>query len=157
MLEPEDEATLRALLRAEGDTTVEASELTWADEIIRRDLEQGMERGLEQGLLRVLGRRFGALPDTVTARIGAIHDPTKVEAPIDAAIAATAPDGFIRALDHRAAILFSQTICTRGVRSDGGVPSASPEQMTRGVKLHCSTSSRNSSGVYSRHSNVSPA
>ena len=52
-LEPAEEAVLREALRAEGDTTVETTEMTWADEMMARGREQGREQGLAEGLAQV--------------------------------------------------------------------------------------------------------
>lgn len=95
-LEPDEEATLRSMLQREGDTTVEATELTWADEIMQR----GLEQGLEQALLRVLRRRFGTLPDALIRQISTVHDPAQLETLIDATISATTLEEFTLALDQ---------------------------------------------------------
>ncbi len=55
---------LQVQLREEGDTTLEATELTWADRLLLQGIEQGREQGREQALRemisRLVQRRFGA-------------------------------------------------------------------------------------------------
>jgi hypothetical protein len=47
--------------------------MTAADQLMERGMERGREQGREQGrremLLKMLRGRFGALPDTVVARV----------------------------------------------------------------------------------------
>jgi hypothetical protein len=83
-LTPEEQRAFREQLRVEGDETVEATELTWADEMMQRGREQARremaiqaEEIREQGVLdakrevalRMLGGRFGGLDAAQRARI----------------------------------------------------------------------------------------
>ena len=77
-----------ALRLAQANPEVEAMEMTWAErmvaeyrqKVLAEGLEQGIEKGIEKGLergvrntlLRQLGRRFGAVPPAVRARVEAI-------------------------------------------------------------------------------------
>jgi hypothetical protein len=69
---------------------------------LQHGLEQGMERGLRQGeaavTLRLLKRRFGVLPETVTARIATLSL-ERLEALADALLDFAAPDDLARWLD----------------------------------------------------------
>lgn len=81
-LDPTEQQAFHDQLLAEGDTIVEATELTWAEEFIQRGLEQGLEQGREQGALAAkretallqLHARFGDLGPAVEARIAAADD-----------------------------------------------------------------------------------
>ncbi len=72
-----EEAALREQMRAEGDQTVEATELTWTERIRQRGFEQGIEQGVERGAIAakradvatLVRARFGELPREVEARI----------------------------------------------------------------------------------------
>ena len=74
--ESADYERLRSL---EVNREVKAMEMTWAErmevEYTRKGIEQGLEQGLEelrQLLLRLLNRRFGAVPETVRRRVASI-------------------------------------------------------------------------------------
>jgi hypothetical protein len=55
---------------------LEIEKMTWADKIRAEGWRDGLEQGREQGarriLLRLLGLRFGPLPETVRRRVDAI-------------------------------------------------------------------------------------
>ncbi|MDQ2828417.1 MAG: hypothetical protein M3Y74_05140 [Chloroflexota bacterium] len=53
-LNAQERDAARVQLRQEGDTTVEATELTWADRMLLQGREQGIEQGLRQAVLRVM-------------------------------------------------------------------------------------------------------
>jgi hypothetical protein len=77
------------------------------EEGLHQGLEQGLHQGLEQGLhqgevtvtLRLLKRRFGVLPETVTAQISALPL-ERIEALADALLDFNAPDDLTRWLDQ---------------------------------------------------------
>jgi hypothetical protein len=78
-LDDRESAEYERLRSLEVNREVEAMEMTWAErmevEYTRKGVEQGVERGLEmlrQVLLRLLNRRFGAVPETVQRKVEAI-------------------------------------------------------------------------------------
>jgi hypothetical protein len=97
-LTAEERGRVQVELRAEGDATMEATELTWADQIFERGLQQGVQQGLQQAILRVLVRRFGDSSSSVVERLAGVHDPPQLEALLDAAMFATSLDEFARQL-----------------------------------------------------------
>lgn len=70
-LSDDERAELRVQLEQQGDTTLEATELTWADQLIMQGREQGREEALRDTILRAVRLRFGsaspALEQTVQA------------------------------------------------------------------------------------------
>ncbi len=89
-LNAQERDAARVQLRQEGDTTVEATELTWADRMLLQGREQGIEQGLRQAVLRVLVKQFGALPLSIGARLEQIGDAQRLEALLDVALSASA-------------------------------------------------------------------
>ena len=78
-LDSGDSAEYERLRSLEVNREVKAMEMTWAErmevEYTRKGIEQGLEQGLEelrQLLLRLLNRRFGAVPETVRRRVASI-------------------------------------------------------------------------------------
>jgi hypothetical protein len=82
-LDPREAAEYEALCARDGkneESAMKTARMTWADRIRdegwREGMENGLERGKEQGarriLLRLLGLRFGPLPDAVRERVEAI-------------------------------------------------------------------------------------
>lgn len=68
----EPETLRERLVPAVGEEAEEVI-VTVAEKLIQQGVEQGIEQGIEQGqrglLLRLLEKRFGALPEVVTARV----------------------------------------------------------------------------------------
>ncbi len=97
----------RIQLRREGDTTVEATELTWADRMLLQGREQGIEQGREQGIeqglrhavLRVLVKRFGALPPSISMGLDRIGDSQRLESLLDVALSVSTLEAFTHTLD----------------------------------------------------------
>ena len=89
----------RIQLRREGDTTVEATELTWADRMLLQGREQGIEQGLRQAVLRVLVKRFGALPPSISMGLDRIGDSQRLESLLDVALSVSTLEAFTHALD----------------------------------------------------------
>lgn len=76
-LSDEERETLRVQLEQEGDPTMEATELTWAEQIFERGFQEGEQRGERRGEQR--GEQRGSLLDMreairtmLRARFGAI-------------------------------------------------------------------------------------
>jgi hypothetical protein len=71
--------------------------------LIERGREQGLVQGREQGLreaiVRVLTRRFGAPPASVTARLARVGDPQRLDALLDSALSAASLEECTQALD----------------------------------------------------------
>jgi predicted transposase YdaD len=77
-----------------------AVKMTWADRIRAEAWQEGMEQGLERGraqgeeqgarriLLRLLGLKFGPLPDAVRARVEAIDSVETLTGLADSVLAA---------------------------------------------------------------------
>ncbi len=101
-LSAQEREAARVQLRQEGDTTMEAVELTWADRIILQNREEGRQEGRQEGLrdavLRVLTRRFGTLPPSSGAGLYRIDDPRRLEALLDVALSTGTVEEFERAL-----------------------------------------------------------
>ena len=89
----------RIQLRREGDTTVEATELTWADRMLLQGREQGIEQGLRQAVLRVLVKRFGALPPSISMGLDRIGDSQRLESLLDVALSVSTLEAFTHTLD----------------------------------------------------------
>jgi len=94
-LSAREENALRVQLQRGGDTTMEATELTWADRILLRGREQGRQEGVEEGLsvarqavLAMLTKQFGALPPSVGAGLDQVNDPQRMEALLNVAFPA---------------------------------------------------------------------
>lgn len=103
-----DETEQASYLEQRGtqeDGIVEATELTWADRMRAEGLERGIEQGIERGLLlgkredvgRVMRGRFGAVPDTVSARLDTL-DRAALDRVLDLAIGASTLDEVVAGL-----------------------------------------------------------
>ncbi len=76
------EEEYQSLLAAKENREVEAMEMTWADKIEARGIEEGQRRGREEGLqegmktliLELLEHRFGPVPKNLARRIRTIRD-----------------------------------------------------------------------------------
>jgi hypothetical protein len=62
-------------------------------------LVQGREQGLREAIVRVLTRRFGVPPASVTARLARVEDLQRLDALLDSALAAASVEEFTQALD----------------------------------------------------------
>jgi hypothetical protein len=82
-LDERDAAEYDRLRSLASNEEVKTMELTWAERMELQGVEKGMEKGLEQGLtagiqalrqvvVRLLGRRFGPVPETVQRKVEAI-------------------------------------------------------------------------------------
>jgi len=82
-LDERDAAEYDRLRSLEVNEEVRTMEMTWAERMELQGVEKGMEKGLEQGLtagiqalrqvvVRLLGRRFGPVPETVQRKVEAI-------------------------------------------------------------------------------------
>jgi len=58
----------------EGDTTMEATELTWADRILLRGREEGQREGQRATIREVALARFGSVPPSLEQRLTAATD-----------------------------------------------------------------------------------
>jgi hypothetical protein len=62
---------IAALVGPEQETTMQ----TWYEMVVQEGFDEGIEKGIEKGqraiLLRLLGRRFGAVPEPIAARVAA--------------------------------------------------------------------------------------
>jgi hypothetical protein len=87
----------RVQLREEGDTTMEAIELTWADRMILQGREEGL-RAVRRAVQRVLIQRFGSLPSSMTIQLDQVDDPQRLETLLDTAFSVSALEEFAQAL-----------------------------------------------------------
>jgi len=100
-LSASEENELRVQLQQEGDTTMEATELTWADRILLRGREQGQQEGLRvarQAVQRVLIQRFGPLPSSITMQLDQVSDPQRLETLLDTAFSVSTLEEFAQSL-----------------------------------------------------------
>jgi len=100
-LSASEENELRVQLQRGGDTTMEATELTWADRILLRGREQGQQEGLRvarQAVQRVLIQRFGPLPSSITMQLDQVGDPQRLEMLLDTAFSVNSLEEFAQAL-----------------------------------------------------------
>ena len=67
-LSDEERATLRVQLEQQGDTTLEATELTWADQLVL----QGREEALRETILRAARLRFGGVSPALEQAVQAL-------------------------------------------------------------------------------------
>jgi len=82
-----EEEALRVQLQKEGDPTMEVMELTRFDQIYLEGMEKGREEGQRALLHQALLRRFGAVPESLAARI-AVANQDDLAALLDQAYAA---------------------------------------------------------------------
>ena len=75
-LSPAEEQRLRAQMSKEGDTTMEATELTWADRILLRGREEGQRADIREVALA----RFGSVPPSLEQRLAAATDDQELRA-----------------------------------------------------------------------------
>ncbi len=64
----DERGALHVQLEQQGDTTLEATELTWADQMIL----QGREQGLREMILRLARARFGGVSPALEQAVGAM-------------------------------------------------------------------------------------
>jgi predicted transposase YdaD len=94
-----DPGTVRARVAAVVGQEREDAMLSVYDQLIKQGFVKGLETGLESGLekgqramlLRLLGRRFGAVPERITARVAAATPP-QLERWFDSALDAASLD-----------------------------------------------------------------
>jgi len=83
-LSPAEEQRLRVQMSKEGDTTMEATELTWADRILLRGREEGQRAGREEGQRATIREaalaRFGSVPPGLEQRLAAATDDQELRA-----------------------------------------------------------------------------
>lgn len=80
----EERETLRVQLEQEGDPTMEATELTWAE----RMFEQGEQRGMREAARTMLRARFGAVSPQVETMLTGLSREEDLTAFIDRAAVA---------------------------------------------------------------------
>jgi len=98
-LSPAEEQRLRAQMSKEGDTTMEATELTWADRILLRGREEGQRAGREEGqragqratIREAALARFGSVPPSLEQRLAAATDDQELRALIRLVSTAATP------------------------------------------------------------------
>jgi hypothetical protein len=82
---------LRLQLEQEGDTTMEATELTWADQI---DLRASLRKG-RQDIKKLIGIKFGRISPDMEAHIDGIDSEEELDAFFERVAAAQAEDELI--------------------------------------------------------------
>ena len=87
----------RVQLRQEGDTAMEAVELTWADRIILQSREEGLKVA-RRAVLGLLSKQFGTLPPSISAGLDRINDPQQLEALLNVALSARTLEEVAQAL-----------------------------------------------------------
>lgn len=94
-LSPAEEQRLRAQMSKEGDTTMEATELTWADRILLRGREEGQRAGREEGQRATIREaalaRFGSVPPGLEQRLTTATDDQELRALIRLVSTAATP------------------------------------------------------------------
>jgi hypothetical protein len=77
-----DPRTIRKRIAALVGPEQEATMQTWYEMVVQEGFDEGIEKGIEKGqramLLRLLGRRFGAVPEPIAARV-AVATPPELE------------------------------------------------------------------------------
>ena len=68
-------------------------------EHIEKGFQQGVVQARRQDILRILRRRYPALPEPVVARIGQVTDPERLSALLDSATDAKSLDQFAQTLE----------------------------------------------------------
>jgi len=63
---------LRVQLQQEGDPTMEATELTWADQVYWEGREKGRVQGLREAIERLVRARFGRVAPELEATLAAM-------------------------------------------------------------------------------------
>ncbi len=71
-LSSDERSALQVQLEQQGDTTLEATELTWAEQMILQGREQGREEGLREMILRLARARFGDVSPPLEQAVGAM-------------------------------------------------------------------------------------
>ena len=94
-LTDEEREALRVQLEQEGDVTMEATELTWADQI---DLRSSL-RTRREDIRRLIQLKFGRLSPEVEALIEATETEDGLTALFDRAVVAQPEDELLRPLD----------------------------------------------------------
>jgi hypothetical protein len=84
------------LLQQEGDPTLEATELTWADQVVLRGRQEGRAEGvvlaMREDIRRVVRARFGSVPPTLESALGAMAREEELAALFDRALKAQRVD-----------------------------------------------------------------
>jgi predicted transposase YdaD len=86
-----DPGTTRERIAAVDGPKHEDTMLSVAEQLIQQGFEKGLEKGQRGMLLRLLGRRFGAVPEQITARV-ATAAPAELERWFDRALEADSLD-----------------------------------------------------------------
>ena len=76
-LTDDEQQTVRVQLQQQGDTTVEAIELTWADRLVEQGFEQGREEereGLRRAILQSAQTRFGQVSPALEQAVQGMKD-----------------------------------------------------------------------------------
>ncbi len=83
-LSDEERGALRVQLEQQGDTTMQATELTWAEQIF----EQGEQRGMREAARTMLRARFGAVAPEIEAVLAGLTREDELAAFIERAAVA---------------------------------------------------------------------
>lgn len=71
-LSEEERTALRQTLAEQGDPTMEATELTWADQVRLQGRQEGRQEGLREGVRELVRSRFGSVPPSLEAALLAL-------------------------------------------------------------------------------------
>jgi hypothetical protein len=82
-------------LSQEGDPTLEATELTWADQWFLRGHQEGVVLAMREGIRRVVRARFGSVPPALEAALGAMTREQELAALFDRALKAQRVDELV--------------------------------------------------------------
>jgi hypothetical protein len=73
----------RRLISRKEYRKVEDVELTWADRILEKGIQEGLVRGKRESLKRLLAVRFGTIPKAVEARIESVDSEEELDGYLD--------------------------------------------------------------------------
>jgi hypothetical protein len=90
-----ERSALQVQLEQQGDTTLEATELTWADQLILQGREQGREEALRETILRLARVRFGRVSPTLEQAVQALTREEEMLAFFDRVLNAQREDDII--------------------------------------------------------------
>ena len=95
-LREEERQALQVQLSQEGDPTLEATELTWADQVFLRGREEGRQEGAVQAtreaIRRVVRAHFGSVPPALETALQAMTQEEELAALFDRALHAQMVD-----------------------------------------------------------------
>jgi hypothetical protein len=106
-LSDDERQALQVQLQQEGDPTLEATELTWADQVFLRGRQEGREEGRQEGrqegtvlamreaIRRVVRARFGSVPPALESALQAMTREEELAALFDRGLKAQAVDELV--------------------------------------------------------------